>query len=241
MFDTPFPLDDVSRALRDTVRAFATAEIAPIAAAVDRDDAFPRALWPRLGALGVHGITVPEYEGGAGLGYLQHVIAAEEISRASASVGISYIAHSNLHVNQLRLNGTPAQKRRYLPGLLRGEDVGALATSEAGAGADVVGMKLLAELRGDLAKIGYARAEDSTEYENHLAALCDVMRGLIGEEAVSPEAADQQQEFFQHYLAPWYGKLFEKIDKSESADFYRKVARVADAFLTHESQYFELA
>lgn len=101
--------------------------------------------------------------------------------------------------------------------------------------------QLLAELRGDLAKIGYARAEDSTEYEDHLAALCDVMRGLIGEEAVSPEAADQQQEFFQHYLAPWYGKLFEKIDKSESADFYRKVARVADAFLTHESQYFELA
>jgi isovaleryl-CoA dehydrogenase len=149
MFDTPFPLDDVSRALRDTVRAFATAEIAPIAAAVDRDDAFPRALWPRLGALGVHGITVPEHEGGAGLGYLQHVIAAEEISRASASVGISYIAHSNLHVNQLRLNGTPAQKRRYLPGLLRGEDVGALAMSEAGAGSDVVGMKLRADLHGD--------------------------------------------------------------------------------------------
>jgi len=101
--------------------------------------------------------------------------------------------------------------------------------------------QLLAELRGDLARLGYARAEDSTEYEDHLAALCDVMRGLIGEEAVSPEAADQQQEFFQHYFAPWYGKLFEKIDKSESADFYRQVARVADAFLTHESQYFELA
>ncbi len=149
MFDTPFPLDDVSRALRDTVRAFAAAEIAPIAAAVDRDDTFPRALWPRLGALGVHGITVPEDEGGAGLGYLQHVIAAEEISRASASVGISYIAHSNLHVNQLRLNGTPAQKRRYLPGLLSGEDVGALAMSEAGAGSDVVGMKLRADLHGD--------------------------------------------------------------------------------------------
>lgn len=101
--------------------------------------------------------------------------------------------------------------------------------------------QLLAELRDDLAKIGYARAEDSNEYEDHLAALCDVMRGLIGEEAASPEAADQQQEFFQHYLAPWCGKLFEKIDKSESAGFYRQVARVADAFLTHESQYFELA
>jgi len=101
--------------------------------------------------------------------------------------------------------------------------------------------QLLAELRGDLARIGYARAEGSNEYEDHLAALCDVMRGLIGEEAVSTEAADQQQEFFQHYLSPWYGKLFEKISRSEGADFYRQVARVADAFLTHESQYFELA
>jgi hypothetical protein len=101
--------------------------------------------------------------------------------------------------------------------------------------------QLLAELRGDLAQLGYARAEDSTEYEDHLAALCDVMRGLIGEEALSPAAADQQQEFFQHYLAPWYGKLFEKISKSEGAGFYRQVVRVADAFLAHESQYFELA
>lgn len=101
--------------------------------------------------------------------------------------------------------------------------------------------QVLAELRGDLAKLGYARAEDSNEYEDHLAALCDVMRGLIVEEAAVPEAAAQQQEFFQHYLAPWYGKLFEQIVQSESSDFYRKVARVADAFLTHESQYFELA
>jgi len=101
--------------------------------------------------------------------------------------------------------------------------------------------QVLAELRGDLARLGYARAEDSNEYEDHLAALCDVMRGLIGEEAASPEAAAQQQEFFQRYLAPWCGQLFEKIDKAESAGFYRKVARAADAFLTHESQYFELA
>jgi isovaleryl-CoA dehydrogenase len=149
MFDTPFRLDDTSLALREAVRTFAAAEIAPIAASVDRTDVFPRDLWPRLGALGVHGVTVPESEGGAGLGYLQHVIAAEEISRASASVGISYIAHSNLHVNQLRLNGTEEQKRRYLPGLLSGEHVGALAMSEAGAGSDVVGMKLRADRRGD--------------------------------------------------------------------------------------------
>jgi TorA maturation chaperone TorD len=101
--------------------------------------------------------------------------------------------------------------------------------------------QLLAELRSDLARFGYVRAEDSNEYEDHLAALCDVMRGLIGEEAASPEAAAQQQEFFQLYFAPWCGQLFEKIDKAEGAGFYRKVARVADAFLTHESQYFELA
>lgn len=101
--------------------------------------------------------------------------------------------------------------------------------------------QLLAELRGDLARLGYARAEGSNEYEDHLAALCDVMRGLIGEEGLSSEAATQQQEFFQHYFAPWYSKLFEKIAASESSGFYRQVAHFADAFLTHESQYFELA
>ena len=101
--------------------------------------------------------------------------------------------------------------------------------------------EVLAELREDLARIGYARAEDSNEYEDHFSALCDVMRGLIGEAALSEEAAEQQQDFFQHYLAPWHGRLFEKVDQAAGADFYRKVARVADAFLTHETQYFELA
>jgi TorA maturation chaperone TorD len=101
--------------------------------------------------------------------------------------------------------------------------------------------QLLAELRQDLARIGYSRAEDSCEYEDHLAALCDVMRGLIGEEASSPAAAEQQQAFFQSYLAPWHGRLFEKLDRAEGAGFYRSVARFADAFFTHESQYFELA
>lgn len=100
---------------------------------------------------------------------------------------------------------------------------------------------LLAELRGDLARIGYMRADDSSEYEDHFSALCDVMRGLIGEAAMLNDAVEQHQVFFQHYLAPWHGRLFEKVDQAVGADFYRKVARVADAFLTHESQYFELA
>ena len=116
--------------LRDTVRAFASAKIAPRAAEIDRADAFPADLWPAMGALGLHGITVEEEYGGAGLGYLAHCIAMEEISRASASVGLSYGAHSNLCVNQIRRNGTEDQKRRYLPKLLSGEHVGALAMSE---------------------------------------------------------------------------------------------------------------
>ncbi|MFO1221501.1 MAG: acyl-CoA dehydrogenase family protein [Burkholderiaceae bacterium] len=147
--DTVAHLDDTAQALRDAVRAFAQAEIAPLAAQIDRNDELPRALWPKLGALGVLGVTAEPEHGGAGLGYLHHVLAAEEISRASGSVGIAYIAHSNLHVNQLRLNGTPQQKQRHLPALIGGELVGALAMSESGAGSDVVGMKLRAERRGD--------------------------------------------------------------------------------------------
>jgi isovaleryl-CoA dehydrogenase len=149
MIETVHQLDDTALGLRQAVRAFAQAEIAPIAAQIDRDDLLPRTLWPRLGELGVLGVTAePEY-GGIGLGYLHHVIAAEEISRASGSVGIAYIAHSNLHVNQLRLNGSAAQKARHLPALIRGDHVGALAMSEAGAGSDVVGMRLRADRSGD--------------------------------------------------------------------------------------------
>src|SRR5271154_1639232 len=135
--------------LRDSVSGFAAAEIEPINAEINRSDEFPRQLWPRLGARGLLGITVEEEFGGAGMGYLAHVVAMEEVSRGSASVGLSYGAHSNLCVNQIRRNGTVAQKRKYLPRLVSGEHVGALAMSEAGAGSDVISMRTRAEKRGD--------------------------------------------------------------------------------------------
>ena len=144
-----FDLGESADMLRDSVAAFAAAEIAPRAAAIDRENDFPADLWRKMGDLGVLGVTVEEEYGGAGMGYLEHCVAMEEISRASASVGLSYGAHSNLCVNQIRKNGTPAQKQRYLPGLISGEAVGALAMSEPGAGSDVVSMRLRAEKRGD--------------------------------------------------------------------------------------------
>ncbi len=144
-----FDLGDAADMLRTTVENFAADEIAPRAAAIDRDNEFPTDLWRKFGDLGVLGITVEEDYGGAGMGYLEHVVAMEEISRASASVGLSYGAHSNLCVNQIRRNGNEAQKRKYLPKLISGEHVGALAMSEPGAGSDVVGMRTRAEKRGD--------------------------------------------------------------------------------------------
>jgi isovaleryl-CoA dehydrogenase len=144
-----FDLGETADAIRDTVRDFAQDRIAPLAARIDKEDWFPRELWPDMGALGLHGITVEEEWGGAGLGYLEHCIAMEEISRASASVGLSYGAHSNLCVNQLRRWGTDAQKQRYLGKLVSGEHLGALAMSEPGAGSDVVSMRLRADKRGD--------------------------------------------------------------------------------------------
>jgi isovaleryl-CoA dehydrogenase len=146
-FGLNFDLGETANMLRDTVSQFVRTEIAPRAAEIDASNMFPRDLWPQLGALGLHGITVPVELGGAGMGYLEHVIAMEEISRGSASVGLSYGAHSNLCINQIALNGTPAQKQKYLPKLISGEHVGALAMSETGAGSDVVSMRLKAELK----------------------------------------------------------------------------------------------
>ncbi|MEM6972277.1 MAG: isovaleryl-CoA dehydrogenase [Pseudomonadota bacterium] len=151
MFDATmdFGLGEDIDALRDTVHRFAQDRIAPIAGEIDRDNAFPDDLWREMGALGLLGITVDEDHGGAGMGYLAHTVAVEEITRASASVGLSYGAHSNLCVNQIKLNGTPAQRERYLPGLISGAHVGALAMSEPGAGSDVVSMTLRADKRND--------------------------------------------------------------------------------------------
>ncbi len=140
-----FGLPESALMIRDAAARFADEEIAPLAAKVDAEDWFPRELWPAMGALGLHGITVEEEWGGLGLGYLDHVMAVEEVSRASASVGLSYGAHSNLCINQIRRWGNDEQKAKYLPGLISGEHVGSLAMSEAGAGSDVVSMKLKAE------------------------------------------------------------------------------------------------
>ena len=143
-----FDLGETADMIRETARGFSQAEIAPRAEDIDRSNQFPIDLWPKLGALGLHGITVEEEYGGSGLGYLEHCVAMEEVSRASASVGLSYGANSNLCLNQLRRNGNATQKTRYLPKLVSGEHVGALAMSEPGAGSDVVSMKTRAEKRG---------------------------------------------------------------------------------------------
>ena len=144
-----FELGESADLLRDSVHAFAAREIAPIAAKIDVDNEFPSALWRQLGDLGVLGVTVEQEYGGAAMGYLEHTVAMEEISRASASIGLSYGAHSNLCVNQIKRNGNTSQKQRYLPKLISGEHVGALAMSEPGAGSDVIGMRLRADRRGD--------------------------------------------------------------------------------------------
>jgi isovaleryl-CoA dehydrogenase len=151
--NTPPPLDfnlgENADAIREAAERFSQDRIKPLAADIDASNDFPRELWPQMGELGLHGITVEEAFGGLGLGYLEHCVAMEEVSRASASIGLSYGAHSNLCVNQIRRWATDEQKRRYLPKLISGEHVGALAMSEAGAGSDVIGMKLKAEKRGD--------------------------------------------------------------------------------------------
>ena len=145
LINLDFRLGENADMIRDTTHRFATDRIAPLAARIDAEDCFPRELWPEMGALGLHGITVEEEFGGLGLGYLEHVVACEEVSRASASIGLSYGAHSNLCVNQVRRWGSPEQKAKYLPKLVSGEHVGSLAMSEVGAGSDVVSMKLRAD------------------------------------------------------------------------------------------------
>jgi len=144
-----FDLGETAEMLRESVASFATDQIAPIAADIDRDNQFPRSLWNKMGEMGLLGITVEEEYGGAGMGYLEHMVAVEELSRASGAVGLSYGAHSNLCVNQLRRNGNEKQKRRYLPQLISGEHVGALSMSEPGAGSDVVALRTRAEKKGD--------------------------------------------------------------------------------------------
>jgi isovaleryl-CoA dehydrogenase len=144
-FGLDFALGEMADTIRDTTRRFAAEKIAPLAARIDAEDWFPRELWPQMGELGLHGITVEEEYGGLGLGYLEHVVAQEEVARASASIGLSYGAHSNLCVNQIRRWANAEQKAKYLPKLISGEHVGSLAMSEAGAGSDVVGMKMRAE------------------------------------------------------------------------------------------------
>jgi isovaleryl-CoA dehydrogenase len=144
-----FGLGETAEAIRETTRRFAADKIAPLAAEIDETNVFPRAVWPEMGALGLHGITVEEQWGGLGLGYLEHCVAMEEVSRASASVGLSYGAHSNLCINQIRRWASDEQKARYLPKLISGEHVGSLAMSEAGSGSDVVSMQLKAERRGN--------------------------------------------------------------------------------------------
>ena len=149
MADFDFALGEMADQIRESTARFAADKIAPLAVKIDAEDWFPRELWPEMGALGLHGITVDEADGGLGLGYLEHVVAQEEVARASASIGLSYGAHSNLCVNQLRRWGNAEQKARYLPKLISGEHVGSLAMSEAGAGSDVVSMKLRADKKGD--------------------------------------------------------------------------------------------
>jgi isovaleryl-CoA dehydrogenase len=172
MSDLPgldFNLGEMADTIRDTTMRFATDKIAPIAAAIDHEDRFPIELWPQMGELGLHGITVEEEFGGLGLGYLEHVVAQEEVARASASVGLSYGAHSNLCVNQIRNWGNPEQKAKYLPKLISGEHVGALAMSEAGAGSDVVSMKLKAD------KVGNGYRLNGTKFWITNAAYADTL------------------------------------------------------------------
>ncbi len=183
-----FGLGEMADAIRETTARFAADRIAPIAARVDADDWFPRELWPEMGALGLHGITVEETYGGLNLGYLEHVVACEEVSRASASVGLSYGAHSNLCINQISRWGSPEQKAQYLPKLVSGEHVGSLAMSEVGSGSDVVSMKLRADkVDGGFRLNGTKFWITNAPVCRHAGRLCqdDARRGIEGNHSLS--------------------------------------------------------
>ena len=199
-----FDLGETADQLRRTVAEFAAAELAPRAASFDRENGFPQDLWPKLGALGVLGVTVESEWGGPGMGYLEHVIAMEEISRASASVGLSYASHSNLCVNQIRRNGTEEQKRRFLPQLLTGEQVGALAMSETEAGSDAVSMRLRAERRGDRFVLNGAKMWITNGVEADVLVLYAKTR---------PDAGALGMTAFVVEKSPGRWRVGQKIDK----------------------------
>ena len=207
MSDMPgleFDLGEMADAIRETTERFARDKIAPIAAEIDEKDRFPIELWPQMGELGLHGITVEEEWGGLGLGYLEHVVAQEEVARASASVGLSYGAHSNLCVNQVRRWANDDQKKKYLPGLIDGSSVGALAMSEAGAGSDVVGMKLKAEKSGN----GYRL--NGTKFWITNGAYADV---LVVYAKTSPDAGSKGITTFLIEKGMQGFSIGQKIDK----------------------------
>ncbi|WP_300973965.1 acyl-CoA dehydrogenase family protein [Sphingomonas sp. LHG3406-1] len=199
-----FDLGDMADTIRESTERFAADRIAPLAAEIDRDDRFPIELWPEMGALGLHGITVEEEWGGLGLGYLEHVVAQEEVARASASVGLSYGAHSNLCINQIRRWANDEQKRKYLPGLISGDQVGALAMSEVGAGSDVVSMKLKAEKSGN----GYRL--NGTKFWITNGAYADV---LVVYAKTSPEAGSRGITTFLIEKGMEGFSIGQKIDK----------------------------
>jgi isovaleryl-CoA dehydrogenase len=216
--------------LRETVRDFARARIAPLADEIDRSNRFPRELWPELGALGLLGVTVEEEFGGAGMGYLEHVVAMEEISRASGAVGLSYGAHSNLCVNQLRRWGSAAQKRQYLPKLLSGEHVGALAMSEAGSGSDVIGMRTRAERRGDHFVLNGSKMWITNGPEADVAVIYATLDPALGAKGVTAFIVEKGTAGF---------RSAQKLDKlgmrgSDTSELVLNDCRVPAANVLHE-------
>jgi len=225
-----FDLGESVELLRRTVRTFARERIAPRAPAIDRDNRFPRDLWPQLGDLGLHGITVGTEDGGSGLGYLEHVIAMEELSRASASVGLSYGAHSNLCINQLRRWGSPAQKARYLPRLLSGEHVGALAMSEPESGSDVVGMRLSAAPADDHYVLDGRKMWITNGPEADVVIVYARLPGTRGPQGITPFIVERGMPGF---------RAAQKLDKlgmrgSDTSELVFDGCRVPATNLLHE-------